>query len=146
MFIEFLVGAVNTNQKPESQMGSVFLHNTLTFKSVSVVCLSIPPIPPLEHLQMESYACDCCGIGTLEIKCPYCSQNSTPETATENDNLKCLEHSYAEVVKLKVDNAYFYQVQAQLHICNLEFGDFVVWTPKGIHIERIYPHHFLNQQ
>ena len=39
------------------------------------------------------------------------------------------------------DNAYFYQVQAQLHICNLEFGNFVVWTPKGIRIERIYLQH-----
>ena len=84
--------------------------------------------------------CDCCGIGTLEIKCPYCSRNSTPETATDNDDLKCLKHN-GEILKLKEDNAHFYQVQAQLHICNLEFGDFVVWTPKGIHIERIYPQH-----
>ena len=41
--------------------------------------------------------------------------------ATDNDNLKCLEHN-GEILKLKEDNAYFFQVQAQLHICNLEFG------------------------
>ena len=100
-----------------------------------------PSYPTLGASPDGIISCDCCGIGTLEIKCPYCSRNSTPETATENDYLKCLEHSDGAVLKLKVDNAYFYQVQAQLHICNLEFGDFVVWTPKGIHIERIYPQH-----
>ena len=55
-------------------------------------------------------SCDCCGIGTLEIKCPYCSQNSRPVTATNNDNMKCLKHNYGEILKLKEDNAYFYQV------------------------------------
>ena len=80
-------------------------------------------------------------VRTLEMKCLYCSWNTTSKTATENDNLKCLEHNYDEVLKPKEDNAYFYQFQAQLHICNLEFGDFVVWTPKGIQIECIYPQH-----
>ena len=94
-----------------------------------------PSYPTLGASPDGIISCDCCGIGTLEIKCPYCSRNSTP---TDNDNLKCLEHN-GEILKLKEDNAYFFQVQAQLHICNLEFGDFVVWTPKGIHIERIYP-------
>ena len=64
-------------------------------------------------------SCDCCGIGTyIRDMCPYCSKYSAPETVTENDNLKCLEHN-GDILELKEDNAYFYQVQAQLHICNL---------------------------
>ena len=99
-----------------------------------------PSYPTLGASPDGIISCDCCGIGTLEIKCPYCSRNSAPETATDNDDLKCLERN-GKILKLKEDNTYFYQVQAQLHICNVEFGDFVVWTPRGIHIERIYPQH-----
>ena len=38
---------------------------------------------------------------------------------------------------LKRDHAYYYQVQTQVNICNLNYGDFVVWTGRGITIERI---------
>ena len=36
------------------------------------------------------------------------------------------------------NNAYYYQVQGQLEICDRLYCDFVCWTPKSIHIERIY--------
>ena len=36
-------------------------------------------------------------------------------------------------------HAYYYQVQAQLHICDVEFCDFIVWTTKGLFVERIAP-------
>ena len=29
-------------------------------------------------------------------------------------------------------------MQAQLNICEVEFCDFVVWTPQGMHVERIF--------
>ena len=38
---------------------------------------------------------------------------------------------------LKKDHSYFYQVQTQLHVCRLQYADFVVWTETGIIIERI---------
>lgn len=38
---------------------------------------------------------------------------------------------------LKQDHSYYYQVQTQLNVCQLEFGDFVVWTENGITTERI---------
>ena len=40
-------------------------------------------------------------------------------------------------VHLKETDVYFYQVQPQLNICEVEYGDFVVWTENGIYIERI---------
>ena len=63
-----------------------------------------PSYPTLGASPDGIISCDCCGIGTLEIKCPYCSRNSTPETATDNDSLKCLEHG-GEILKLKENNA-----------------------------------------
>ena len=38
---------------------------------------------------------------------------------------------------LKQDHAYYYQVQLQLHICDVNYADFVVWTEKNITTERI---------
>lgn len=39
--------------------------------------------------------------------------------------------------KLKRDHAYYYQVQAQMNVCNVNYGDFVVWTEKESAVERI---------
>ena len=35
------------------------------------------------------------------------------------------------------NHSYYYQVQAQINVCNVEFGDFVVWTKDGIAVERM---------
>ena len=37
------------------------------------------------------------------------------------------------------EHAYYYQVQAQINICNVGYGDFVVWTTNDLLIERIMP-------
>ena len=70
-------------------------------------------------------SCDCCGSGTLEIKCPYCVKTESPENAVEM--LTYLETD-GDDVHLKETETYFYQIQAQLNICEVEYGDFVVWT------------------
>ena len=36
--------------------------------------------------------CDCCGCGILEIKCPYCIRESTPDEAPNLDNGKLPEN------------------------------------------------------
>ena len=76
--------------------------------------------------------CDCCGVGTLEIKCPFCARDEAPDEA-ELEYLNDTEGA----IRLKEDHEYFYQLQMQLNICEVEYGDFVVWTPDGIHVERI---------
>ena len=38
----------------------------------------------------------------------------------------------------KRDHSYYYQVQMQLHVCKLSYGDFVVWSKNGILMERIF--------
>ena len=45
------------------------------------------------------------------------------------------------IFKLKEDTAYYYQVQAQQNICDAKYGDFVMWIPHGINVERLLPQH-----
>lgn len=38
---------------------------------------------------------------------------------------------------LSKSHEYYFQVQGQLSVCDKDYCDFVCWTPKGMHIERI---------
>lgn len=78
-------------------------------------------------------SCDCCGSGGLEIKCPYCTKDKSPDSS-----ISYLEDT-ENGLSLKKNSNYYFQVQAQIHVCHLKYSDFVVWTPHGIHLERIYP-------
>ena len=35
-------------------------------------------------------------------------------------------------------HAYYYQAQGQLSVAEVQWCDFVVWTPSGLEIQRIY--------
>ena len=80
-------------------------------------------------------SCDCCGEGVIEVKCPYCGQLDDFTSSSAS----CLEES-DDGLKLKKGHKYFYQVQAQIYICQRDYCDFVVWTKKEVHIERIKPY------
>ena len=71
-------------------------------------------------------SCECCGKGTLEIKCPYCHTRgeSIPSAAssdktfflyTASDGSHHLDHSHA----------YYYQLQTQLFVSDFNQCDFV---------------------
>ncbi len=70
------------------------------------------------------------------MKCPYCIKDSG---ITESDGSTSCLKMVDEKLTLNRDHAYFYQVQVQLHVCNLQYCDFVVWTCKDVFIERITP-------
>jgi hypothetical protein len=90
--------------------------------------------------------CPCCGKGLLEIKCPYKYLDAHPcEVNAQGFYVKshpCATIPFKNQIKLcgnylrKTSN-HFYQVQGQMAICDVDFCDFVCWTPKGIHIERV---------
>ncbi|PFX34305.1 hypothetical protein AWC38_SpisGene888 [Stylophora pistillata] len=82
--------------------------------------------------------CNCCGKGAVEIKCPYKHKDVCLSEASMVDRTFCLEQKNG-ILSLKKSHQYYYQVQAQLYICDVDYCDFVVWTPKDIHIERIVP-------
>ncbi len=79
--------------------------------------------------------CSCCGPGLLEIKkCPYSKQDVDPTLVVDS---KFYLKQTSTGTKLCPQHDYYMQVQGQLYICNRSYCDFVCWTPKGIHIERI---------
>jgi len=97
-----------------------------------------PDFPHIGATPDALVRCDCCGNGAVEVKCPYCARDSTVEeyaTSTERSRT-CLSKD-GDSLTLKKDHGYMYQIQTQIHVCNVEFADFVLWTKKDIHIERI---------
>lgn len=72
--------------------------------------------------------CSCCGRGIFETKCPY--------SLRDGSTIQSL--SYMNEGKLNMNHDYFYQIQAEMLCANVMHGDFCVWTPHEMHVERIY--------
>lgn len=89
-----------------------------------------PKFPVLGASPDSRVSCDCCGVGVVEIKCPYCVRFSTLDRYT---GAKCCLEDTGEGRKLKKTPPYYYQVQTQTHVCETEYADFVVWTEKEVH-------------
>ena len=70
-------------------------------------------------------------------------EKSTHEITDPNFYLK--KHEDGEI-HLCDDHEYYYQIQGQLAVCNMEYCDFICWTPCGMHCERILsdPKHFFD--
>jgi len=82
-------------------------------------------------------SCKSCGLGIVKAKCPHKC------TVKEIDSLVltkgfCLE-KLNDKFCLKRDNAYYYQVQAELAASGRFYCDFVVWSETAINIEQIFP-------
>ena len=71
----------------------------------------------------------------LEIKCPF---NATGRALREcvSDPLFCLTVN-VEGMTLKQDHSYMYQLQAQMRIAEVMYGDFVLWTPQELFMQQI---------
>jgi hypothetical protein len=85
-------------------------------------------------------SCTCCGNGVVEVKCPYKHRNATiDEYLTAKDS--CFDVATSGL-HLKTNHAYYYQVQAQLHVCDVKYCDFVLCTFPGseptVLVSRIY--------
>ena len=77
--------------------------------------------------------------GIVEFKNPFASKDLTIEEASKNKTF-CLEkkEKIGQVTySLKQKHNYFYQVQCQMHCCDVNWCDFVVRTEKSLHVERI---------
>ncbi|CAC5418196.1 unnamed protein product [Mytilus coruscus] len=80
--------------------------------------------------------CDCCGQAVVEIKCPFCKKHDSLENASDDKNFYLKKDNDGNL-KLDTKHMYYYQVQTQLGVCQMESGYFVVWTEKDLHIEQI---------
>ena len=79
----------------------------------------------------------CCGLGVVEIKCPLCAQESSFTEAANGKRDFCLEECCDGKYQLKRHHKYYYQCQLQIFVIGRSFCDFVVWTQKELHIERL---------
>lgn len=73
--------------------------------------------------------------GIAEVKCPHSKFLVTPKDACSDPNFCCI-HTDAHC-KLKTHHQYYYQVQGQLGITGTKWCDFIIYTQKGMSIERI---------
>ena len=79
-------------------------------------------------------------LGLAEIKCPYKYRELHPEDASQQTDFCCKLSTRSDgtkVVQLKRRHPYYSQIQGQLAITDRKWCDFVVYTKKGISIERI---------
>lgn len=78
---------------------------------------------------------DCkCGLGLVEIKCPYTSRGKEPGA-----HLDCLHQSNGKL-KLKKTHSYYTQCQQQLGVTGRAYCDFFVYCGKGmVFLERVFP-------
>ena len=72
------------------------------------------------------------------FQCPYCKRDKENLSQCAGSKGSCLIKE-GEVIKLDRRHAYYYQVQAQLHVMEAEYCDFVVWNKNDIFVEIILP-------
>ena len=75
--------------------------------------------------------------GFLEVKCPYSIRQMSPVEACSAPGFFCTLDRLTCQPKLKENHAYFAQVQGQMGLGEHLWCDFVVYTEKGISIQRI---------
>ena len=80
-------------------------------------------------------------VGCVEVKCPFSKKDMTFQEAC-NDTKFFLKNVDGGC-KLKKHHMYFYQCLGVLNILGLDWIDFVVFTNKELHVERIYKDHHL---
>lgn len=72
----------------------------------------------------------------MEVKCPSSKFGVSPAEACSDSNF------YLEIKdgipKLKKDHVYYDQVQGQMALTGAKWCDFVVYTSRGLSIERIH--------
>lgn len=88
-----------------------------------------PDEPHLGASPDAKVVCDCCGEGVVEIKSPYKYREGLLDVTDDF----CLDQNY----DLKKTHPYYYQVQLHIHVCNVKYCDFIVWTIPEMIVNRI---------
>ena len=112
------------------------LHQNLKVRSCGLFIN--PTYPHMGATPDGIITCTCCsGMGVLEVKCPYSCRDKSFLEATNNSNFYLKMKSDGGLT-LNTTHSYYYQVQAQIKLCNANFCDFVVWN-EDLFIEQIMP-------
>lgn len=78
--------------------------------------------------------------GFLEVKCPYLNRDCTPSEACSSPGFCCTLQSSADgcqLPMLRKNHPYYAQIQGQMAVGERPWCDFVIFTKKGISVERI---------
>ena len=95
-----------------------------------------PELPWIGASPDGAVTCACHGPGILEIKCPFSAKDRTLRECVK-DSRFCLTDTEDGGMTLKIDHSYMYQVQAQMRVAEVNYCDFVVWTPQELFTQRI---------
>ena len=80
-------------------------------------------------------------VGVIEIKCPAVLEKCHPVNAADSLTKKQMTtfccRKVDDGLRLKIKHTYYHQVQMQMAVCGVLWCDFIVWSPLGIHVERI---------
>jgi hypothetical protein len=74
--------------------------------------------------------------GLAEAKCPSTKHNVTPLEACSDPKF-CMEKTSELHCKLKENHPYYSQVQGQMGVTGARWCDFIVYTSKGLYVQRI---------
>ena len=106
-------------------------HSCFTFSESGLVIN--PSYPHLGATPDGIVQCMCCGKGVIEVKCPYkCKDKSFKESSDESTF--CLNCTADGNFTLNTKHAYYYQVQLQMKLCEINYCDFVVCSPRELRV------------
>lgn len=83
------------------------------------------------------FDCSCHGRSVVEVKCPFKHSLVTVREAATIDNDFCLCVNSTGRLMLKRNHNYYFQIQIQMLVCDVEFCYFVVYTTVDLVILRI---------
>ena len=115
----------------------MFNQNTpvAVLRSGFVISKSCPVLGASPDVKIVDKGCvHCFGLG--EVKCPYTKFHVTPLDACSDPNF-FMEKINDKEYRLKRDHAYYAQVQGQMGITGSKWCDFIVYTSKGLYVERV---------
>ena len=95
-----------------------------------------PRYPHLGATPDGFITCSCCGSGVVEVKCPFCCTEKSFSEASSSSSFS-LESTGDGSFKLKETHAYFYQIQLQMRLCEVKYGDFVILSEQELIVLRI---------
>ena len=99
-----------------------------------VVCHDMPFIGSSPDGRVVDFGCQN-NFGLSEVKCPETKFHVTPLDACQDPNFFC--EAVNGQCKLKRTHSYFAQVQGHMGVTGASWCDFIVYTKKGISVERI---------
>ena len=116
-----------------------FMFNNKTLVTVLrsgfVVSKSCPVLGASPDARIIDKGCSIC-FGLGEVKCPYTKFHVTPLEACSDPNF-FMEKGNDNECRLKRDHEYYTQVQGQMGVTGAQWCDFIVYTSKGLYVERI---------